>query len=81
MGNYTTLKTTINANIRQNGNQEITGKILNSVLNAMVNTLGEGYQFAGIATTETDPGTPDAKVFYIANGKGEFIHFWALDVT
>ena len=81
MSNYTTLKTTINANIRQNGNQEITGKILNSVLNAMVNTLGEGYQFAGIATTETDPGTPDAKVFYIANGKGEYAHFWALDVT
>lgn len=81
MGNYTTLKTTINANIRQNGNQEITGKILNSVLNAMVNTLGEGYQFAGIATTETDPGTPDAKVFYIAKGKGEYAHFWALDVT
>lgn len=81
MSNYTTLKTTINANIRQNGNQEITGKILNSVLNAMVNTLGEGYQFAGIATTETDPGTPDAKVFYIAKGKGEYAHFWALDVT
>lgn len=81
MSNYTTLKTTINANIRQNGNQEITGKILNSVLNAMVNTLGEGYQFAGIATTDTDPGTPDAKVFYIANGKGEYAHFWALDVT
>lgn len=81
MSNYTTLKTTINANIRQNGNQEITGKILNSVLNAMVNTLGEGYQFAGIATTETDPGTPDAKVFFIANGKGEYAHFWALDVT
>lgn len=81
MSNYTTLKTTINANIRQNGNQEITGKILNSVLNAMVNTLGEGYQFAGIATTETNPGTPDAKVFYIAKGKGEYAHFWALDVT
>lgn len=81
MGNYTTLKTTINANIRQNGNQEITGKILNSVLTAMVNTFGEGYQFAGIATAETDPGTPDAKVFYIANGKGKYTNFWALDVT
>lgn len=81
MSNYTTLKTTINANIRQNGNQEITGKILNSVLTAMVNTFGEGYQFAGIATAETDPGTPDAKVFYIANGKGKYTNFWALDVT
>lgn len=81
MSNYTTLKTTINANIRQNGNQEITGKILNSVLNAMVNTLGEGYQFAGIATMETDPGTPDAKVFYIAKGKGTYTNFGGLEVT
>lgn len=81
MSNYTTLKTTINANIRQNGNQEITGKILNSVLNAMVNTLGEGYQFAGIAIMETDPGTPDAKVFYIAKGKGTYTNFGGLEVT
>lgn len=81
MGNYTTLKTTINANIRQNGNQEITGKILNSVLNAMVNTLGEGYQFAGVATTATNPGTPDAKVFYIANGKGTYTNFGGIEVT
>lgn len=81
MSNYTTLKTTINANIRQNGNQEITGKILNSVLNEMVNTLGEGYQFAGIAIMETDPGTPDAKVFYIANGKGTYTNFGGLEVT
>lgn len=81
MSNYTTLKTTINANIRQNGNQEITGKILNSVLNAMVNTLGEGYQFAGIATTKIDPGTSDAKVFYIAKGKGTYTNFGGLEVT
>lgn len=81
MSNYTTLKTTINSNIGQNGNQEITGKILNSVLNAMVNTLGEGYQFAGIAITEIDPGTPDAKVFYIANGKGTYTNFGGLEVT
>lgn len=81
MSNYTTLKTTINANIRQNGNQEITGKILNSVLTAMVNTLGEEYQFAGIAIMETDPGTPDAKVFYIAKGKGTYTNFGGLEVT
>ena len=83
MSNYSTLKTAINANIKQNGNQEITGPILNSVLNQMVNILGTGYQFAGIATLDpaTDPGTPDAKVFYIANGKGTYEKFGGIEVT
>lgn len=81
MANYKSLKTTINANVKRNGNQEITGQILNSVLNAMVDTLGTGYSFAGIATPSTNPGTPDAKVFYIANGKGSYTHFGELEVT
>ena len=81
MSNYNSLKTTIDANIKQNGNQEITGQILNSVLNAMVTTLGAGYQFAGVATIDTNPGTPDAKVFYIANGKGTYEKFGGLEVT
>lgn len=83
MSNYNSLKTTIDANIKQNGNQEITGQILNSVLNQMVNILGTGYQFAGIATLDpaTDPGTPDAKVFYIANGKGTYEKFGGINVT
>lgn len=81
MSNYNSLKATIDANIKQNGNQEITGQILNSVLNAMVTTLGTGYQFAGVATIATNPGTPDAKVFYIANGKGTYEKFGGLEVT
>ncbi len=83
MSNYNNLKTTIDANIKQNGNQEITGPILNSVLNQMVNILGTGYQFAGVATLDpaTDPGTPDAKVFYIANGKGTYTKFGGIEVT
>lgn len=81
MSNYTSLKASINANIKQNGNQEITGQILNSVLNAMVNTLGAGYQFAGVATPASNPGTPDAKVFYIANGKGKYEKFGGINVT
>ena len=83
MSNYNSLKTTIDANIKQNGVQAITGQILNSVLNAMVNTLGAGYQFAGVATLDpaTDPGTPDAQVFYIANGKGTYTNFGGLEVT
>ena len=81
MSNYNSLKTAIDANIKQNGKQEITGPVLNSVLNAMVDTLGAGYQFAGIAVSDTNPGTPDAKVFYIANGKGAYTNFSGLDVT
>lgn len=81
MANYKSLKTTINANVKRNGNQEITGQILNSVLNAMVDTLGTGYSFAGVATPSTNPGTPDAKVFYIANGKGTYANFGGLEVT
>lgn len=81
MSNYNSLKATIDANIKQNGNQEITGQILNSVLNQMVTTLGAGYQFAGVATINTNPGTPDAKVFYIANGKGTYEKFGGINVT
>lgn len=81
MSNYNSLKTTIDANIKQNGNQEITGQILNSVLNQMVTTLGAGYQFAGVATIATNPGSPDAKVFYIANGKGTYEKFGGINVT
>ena len=81
MSNYNSLKTTIDANIKQNGRQEITGQILNSVLNQMVNILGTGYQFAGVATTATNPGSSDAKVFYIANGKGTYEKFGGIEVT
>ena len=63
MANYNNIKATIDANIKTNNNQEITGSVLQSVLNQIVNALGIGYQFAGIATPSTNPGTPDQKVF------------------
>lgn len=81
MANYNNIKATIYANIKTNNNQEITGSVLQSVLNQIVNTLGTGYSFAGVATPATNPGTPDAKVFYIANGKGSYTHFGELEVT
>lgn len=81
MANYQLLKEDIDAKVYQNGQQEITGVNLNSVLNEMVTTLGAGYQFAGVATKDTNPGTPDAKVFYIANGKGTYTNFGSLEVT
>ena len=40
-----------------------------------------GYLFAGIATIDTNPRIHDAKVFYIANGKGTYTNFGGLEVT
>ena len=45
------------------------------------NFKNAGYLYAGIATIDTDPGTPDAKVFYIANGKGKYEKFGGIEVT
>ena len=81
MANYQLLKADIDAMVYQNGKQEITGENLNSVLNAMVTTLGAEYQFAGVATIDTNPENPDAKVFYIANGKGTYEKFGGINVT
>ena len=75
MANYSDLIQTINDSIKSNGNQEITGPVLNAVLQAMVSALGEGYQFMGMATPDTNPGTPDEKVFYIATREGSYINF------
>ena len=73
--NYENLKDAIVAVIKQNGNEEITGNILQQVLVAMVNSLGSGYQFRGIATPETNPGTPDQRVFYLASATGTYSDF------
>ena len=81
MANYQLLKADIDAKVYQNGHQEITGENLNAVLNAMVSTLGAEYQFAGVATKDTNPETTDAKVFYIANGKGTYTNFGGIEVT
>lgn len=75
MANYSELIATINDQIKANGNQEITGPVLNAVLQAMVSALGEGYQFLGVATPDTNPGAPDAKVFYIATQNGVYTNF------
>lgn len=75
MANYSELIATINEQIKANGNQEITGPVLNAVLKAMVSALGEGYQFMGVATPTTNPGTPDERVFYIAVVPGNYANF------
>lgn len=78
MANYATLKAAIAAAIKQNGNNEITGALLQQQLLAMVNSLGANYQYAGVATSLTDPGTPDQNVFYIASTDGTYANFGGL---
>lgn len=80
MANYSALIKVINNQIKANGNQEITGPVLNAVLRAMVSALGEGYQFMGIATPDTNPGTPDGKVFYIATEPGVYSNFGGIEI-
>lgn len=52
-----------------------------SLLNAIRDAFSKGYLFAGVATTDTNPGTPEGKVFYIANGKGIYTNFGGFEVT
>lgn len=66
MARYNELKAAIEAAIYENEEQEITGDILQNVLKFMVDALGAGYQFIGVAHSDTEPGTPDQRVFYLA---------------
>jgi hypothetical protein len=74
MANYEELKTAIKDVIKTNGTQSITGKIMQNSLLSIINSLGSKYQFAGVATTSTNPGTPDQNVFYLA-GEGTYPNF------
>lgn len=80
MANYNTLKSDIADNIKQNGENAITGQILQSALMSMINSLGVGYQFAGIATPSTDPGTPDQRIFYLAIQPGAYTNFGGISI-
>lgn len=71
--NYEVLKSAVADVIKTNGNEEITGQLLQDVLMAIINALGSGYQFMGIATAETTPGTPDQRVFYLAGSAGSTV--------
>lgn len=81
MSNYNNLKSAIQAVIKTNGNNEITGQLLQDKLLAMISTLGFGYQFMGIANPNSYPGTPDAKIFYIAYEAGTYVYMGGIVVT
>ena len=78
--NYANLISAMSAVIKANGNNEITGNLLQQVLRAIINSLGQGYQFMGVATAATDPGTQDARLFYVAEGPGTYSNFGPLTV-
>lgn len=75
MGNYEELKTAVAAVIKQNGNEEITGQIMQNTLLSMISNIGANSTFAGVATPETAPGTPDQNVFYLAGTPGVYANF------
>lgn len=81
MGNYEELKKAISALIKENGNQEITGNLMQYVLNSIVSIVGKNATFAGIANTETNPGTPDQNVFYLAYNSGVYLNFNAVNLN
>lgn len=58
---------------------------LDNILGGLGDKIGilknAGYLYADVATPTTDPGTPNAKVFYIANGKGTYEKFGGIKVT
>lgn len=47
----------------------------------VINHSADGYVYAGIATAETNPGTPTGKVFYFATAAGTYTNFGSLVVT
>lgn len=77
MANYAILKSAIQSAIKANGNNEITGNLLQQILVSMANSLGAQFQFCGIATVETNPGTPDYNVAYLA-AAGTYPNFGGL---
>ena len=81
MANYNDLKTGIDAVIKTNGRQEISGAALNAQLKNMITELGAGYQYMGVATPATNPGTPDANVFYLASGAGTYTNFGGIVIN
>lgn len=80
MANYANLLATIATNIYQNGRGEVTAEMVKTAMDAAVASLGAGYQFMGIATPSTNPGTPDQNVFYLASTAGIYANFNNIEV-
>lgn len=81
MGNYEQLKASIAAVIKANGMQKITGNVLQATLLSLVSNIGDNATFAGIATPDTNPGTPDQNIFYLASQPGVYSNFGGVELT
>lgn len=76
MSNYGLLKNTLqNAVVWNNNNNEIEGPDVLACLITLINSLGVDFQFAGIAFPNTDPGSPDERVAYLAIKPGTYGNF------
>lgn len=75
MGNYDQLKNAVAAVIHDNGAEYITGDRLQDVLVTIINSVGAGATFAGVALPNTNPGTPDPNMFYLAGKAGTYTNF------
>lgn len=75
MGNYDQLKNAVAAVIYDNGAEYITGDRLQDVLVTIINSVGAGATFAGVALPNTNPGTPDPNMFYLAGKAGTYTNF------
>jgi len=79
-GNYAQLLDIINNPTQHglpawdNNAKQIEGETVQQYLLYLVNSLTVGYQFMGVATPSTTPGTPDQNVFYIG-GAGTYANF------
>ena len=81
MGTYKQLKAAIAAVIKTNGMQEITGDVLQATLLSLVSNIGDSATFAGMATPDTNPGTPDQNIFYLAAQPGVYSNFGGVELT
>lgn len=73
--NWPTLTEMIKNAVYPNNDHQITGLSLQSVLLNMILSLGEGATFRGIATPNTNPGSPEGPVFYVAFKSGLYPNF------
>ena len=54
---------------------KFSGEEIDNILDKSQELLNKGYTFSGVATPETDPGTPSIKVFYLTTTAGKYANF------
>ena len=79
---YENLKAAIKQAVKQNGNQEITGNLLQSTLLNIVNTIGQEWQYLGVATTSTvPPSNLEKNAYYFVLVAGTYTNLSNISVS